>query len=330
VEDKVEARRAAGLPRRVAVTGGAGFIGVHTVEALVDRGCAVLVVDDLSHACGRLLPPAVELAALDVGSAEAARALRDFRPEAVLHLASRGGVERARRDPAEHVRRSVASSVGLFHAAAAAGARRLVTASSGGAVYGAAAALPTTERRRPHPVSAYGAGKLAEEAYLAMFERVHQVETLALRYGNVYGPWQDGTGEAGVVAITCQGLADGRRPVVYGDGEQTRDFVYVGDVVAANLTALAAVSTGVVNIGTGRETSVREVVWRLTRLHGGGVQVEYAERRHSEVRRSALDARLAGSRLGWAAATTLTDGLRLTLDHFRARRAPALPTREGR
>ncbi|MFN2452363.1 MAG: NAD-dependent epimerase/dehydratase family protein, partial [Candidatus Dormibacteria bacterium] len=221
-------------PGRVAVSGGAGFIGSHTVDLLHAGGVTVLVIDDLSHACGWEAPAGVELLVADCGSDEAAAALASFAPGAVLHLAARGGVARAQRDPGAHVRTSVASSIGFFDAARRAGAAAVVTASSGGAYYGDSAALPATEAEPAAPRSAYGASKAAEELYLFTFGRQHGIRTLAMRYGNVYGPRQDGTGEAGVVAITATRLCTGAPPVVRGDGLQTRDFVFVGDVARAN------------------------------------------------------------------------------------------------
>jgi UDP-glucose 4-epimerase len=298
------------------VTGGAGFIGSHTVERLVAEGSRVLVIDDGSHSCGHTLPPETELVEADAGSEVAAQALERYRPEAVLHLATKGGVERARRDPADHVRRSVASTVALFHAAAAAGVARIVTASSGGTVYGNPAHLPASERLTPAPVSAYGAGKLTEEVYLGMLGRLRRVQVLALRYGNVYGPRQDGTGEAGLVAITCTRLAAGERPTVHGDGLQTRDFVYVADVAEANLAALGTGRSGAVNVGTGRETTVREVVETLVRLSGSEVAVAFGPPRGSEVRRVCLDPARAGAWLSWSPATPVAQGMQQTLSFF--------------
>lgn len=302
--------------RRVAVTGACGFIGSHTVEALVAAGCRVLAVDDLTHPCGHPLPPEVDVLTADAGGPEAAHALRQFRPHRVLHLASKGGVERARRDPACHVQTSVASSVALFQSAAAAGASRLVSASTGGAIYGRVPTPPVSEFRQPAPLSVYGAGKLAEEGYLATFGRLHRLSTMALRYGNVYGPRQDGTGEAGVIAITCTRLARYEDPIIYGDGEQSRDFVYVHDVVRANLAALASDCEGVVNVGTGRATTIRRVVFELTRISGRGKTVVHAPARSSEVRNSVLDASRARAWLGWSAAIPIDEGLPRTLASF--------------
>jgi UDP-glucose 4-epimerase len=303
-------------PRRVAVSGGAGFIGSHTVEALVAGGATVLVIDDLSHAAPATLPPQADLATLDCGSPEAAALLQRFHPDAVLHLAARGGVNRAMRDPGTHVRTAVASSVAFFKSATDAGATAIVTASSGGAVYGDATTLPAHEDLTPAPRSAYGASKAAEEVYLGSFGRLTGARTLALRYGNVYGPRQDGSGEAGVVAISCTRLLEGRPPAIRGDGAQTRDFVFVLDVVAANLAALRSAVSGAVNVGTGRETNVTTVVGTLAALHGNTLTPHHESATPGEVRRGCLATERARKWLGWHARTGIDDGLRQTWAWF--------------
>ena len=304
------------VPRRIAVTGGAGFIGSHVVELLVEAGCDVLVIDDLSHACGAPLPEPVLLCAADEGSAEAAQALRRFRPESLLHLAARGGVKAALQDPGRHASAVLGSSVAAYAAAVDAGAQAIINASSGGALYGDASRLPAGEELPARPRSPYGASKAAEEAYLTAFQSTFGVRTLALRFGNVYGPRQDGDGEAGVVAITCRRLSAGLRPVLYGDGGQTRDFVYVKDVASACLAALGTDAGGAINVGTGRETAVGEVVEELVSLHGAGLTLQRAPAREGEVRRSCLAVERAQERLGWRARTELREGLRETLDSF--------------
>ena len=226
------------------MTGGAGFIGVHTVGRLIAEGFTVLVIDDLRHACGEPLPVNVELEPADLASAAAAQAVARFRPDAILHLAAQGGVSRSVRDPATDALINVVGTVSMLKASADAGCRRFVFASSGGAIYGRARRLPTPERTTPKPLSPYGAAKLAGEGYLGMFARTFGLRTLALRYSNVYGPFQDGSGEAGVVAITCERLLSGRRPEIRGDGLQTRDFVFVEDVADANLRALRSRAVG--------------------------------------------------------------------------------------
>ena len=306
---------------RVAVVGGAGFIGTHVVERLVEEGWAVLVIDDLSHACGIPLPVEADLVEASGGSRSAARAIAAFGASALIHLAAKGGVSRALRDPAAHIVSVLSESVGCFAAAQAAGCRSIVIASSGGAVYGDARVLPASERLRPAPRSAYGAEKLCEETYLATFAHVG-VRTLALRFGNVYGPRQDGTGEAGVVAITATRLLEGLAPVVYGDGLQTRDFVYVGDVAEATVAALHTAHAGPVNVGTGRETTVHDIVTGLVELTGSAADIEHRPARDGEVRRAALDASRAQRWLGWRARTSLMDGLARTAEFFAAS-APA-------
>ena len=313
------------LVGKVAVTGGAGFIGSHTVEALVARGCTVLVIDDMTHACGHELPAGVEVVGSDCGSATAARALAAFGPDAVLHLAAKGGVARALSDPGEHVRAGLASTVAFFDAACAAGTRRIVTASSGGTVYGDAPNLPADEDTPPAPRSPYGAGKYAEEVYLGAFCILRGTSGMALRYANVFGPRQDGTGEAGVVAISCWRLSDGRAPVLFGDGEQTRDFIYVEDVVAANVAALASERSGPLNVGSSIATSVRSVLATLCRLAGRPPEFEQKPAAVGEVRRTCLANGRAHQWLGWTPKVPLEEGLARTKAYFEASRAQPAP-----
>ncbi|HZQ49683.1 MAG TPA: NAD-dependent epimerase/dehydratase family protein [Candidatus Dormibacteraeota bacterium] len=305
--------------KKVVVTGGAGFIGSHTVERLMAAGAKVLVIDDMTHACPE--PPAAETLNADCGSEEAARAIADFKPDALLHLASKGGVQVAARDPAGHMRRSVASSVAVYDAAIKAGARRIVTASSGGTIYGDAKSLPARESFPAQPLSAYGAGKRSEEVYLEALGRRSGVSTLALRYGNVYGPRQDGTGEAGVIAITCTRLLSGQQPRIFGDGLQTRDFVFVGDIADANVLGLKSARSGALNVGTGKETSVAEVVDIIVSASGTESAIEMAPAKESEVRRVCLDPRRAGTWIRWHPRIDVHDGLRETWTWFAARAA---------
>src|SRR5437868_10056493 len=314
------------VTKRILVTGGAGFIGVHTVGRLAADGATVLVVDDGRHACGEALPPNVEVEAADLNSPATAQAVARFKPDAILHLAAQGGVSRSVRDPAGDALVNVLGTVALLKASADGGCRRFVFASSGGAIYGRAARLPTPERTAAKPLSPYGAAKLAAEGYLGTFARSFGLSTLALRYANVYGPLQDGTGEAGVVAITCQRLLSGQPPEIRGDGRQTRDFVYVGDVARANLLALRDPVEGVINIGTGQATSVREVVDRLAQLAGYRGGIHFVDGRPGEVRHTALSIGRASHRLGWTPGTPLHDGLAQTLINFRQRQAMAPAT----
>jgi len=215
--------------------------------------------------------------------------------------------------------------VALYAAAVEAGARRIVSASSGGTIYGDGDAFPATERAPAAPVSVYGAAKLAEEVYLATFNRSSGAGTLSLRYSNVYGPRQDGTGEAGLVAISSTRLVAGEPPQVFGDGEQTRDFIYVADVAAANLAALESRRSGAVNVGTGVETSVNRVVELLTRAAGSRLAPHHGPAKEGEVRRVCIDPGRARRWLGWRPRTKIEEGLALTYRYFadQARQAPA-------
>jgi UDP-glucose 4-epimerase len=320
------------LPGRVVVTGGCGFIGLHTVRRLDSEGIKVLVLDDQRHACGESLPPGVDLEQTDITAPDAAATIRRFQPEAILHLAAQGGVSRSVRDPVGDALMNVVGTVAMLKAAVDIRCRRFVFASSGGAIYGHAPRLPAPESTTPRPLSPYGAAKLAAEGYLGMFSRTFGLSTLALRYSNVYGPFQDGTGEAGVVAITCERLVTASPPEIRGDGKQSRDFIFVADVVEANLRALRANHEGVMNIGTGIATSVLTVVGHLTAAAAYSGRISFVDARAGEVRDVALDVRRAGRLLGWKASVLLPDGLRQTFMSFReraARRAPAIDAPAG-
>ena len=302
---------------RVVVTGGAGFIGVHSVAALIDSGDTVLVIDDLRHRSSLLLPAAADVAECDVATQEARDSVARFRPDAVLHLAAQGGVNRSWRDPVADARCNVLGTVSMLRAAAEVEATRFVFASSGGALYGDAARLPSGEDDPVAPRSPYGTAKLAAEAYVRLFTSNARMTGCAVRYGNVYGPGQDGSGEAGLAAITCRRLLRGERPEIRGDGAQTRDFVFGPDVAAANANALCSTATGAWNIGTGAETAVRDVVATLIGAAGAAVEPVHVAGVPDEVRRSCLDVSRAARELGWRAATPLVSGLNATFESFR-------------
>lgn len=306
---------------RCLVTGGAGFIGSNLVDALLARGDEVTVVDDLST--GRrvnldgALAAGAELVELDIREAAALAALgRERQPEIVFHLAAQIDVRKSLEDPAFDAAVNVGGTANVLEAARAGRCGRVVFVSTGGAIYGEGAGqqLPLDESTAIAPLSAYGQSKYAAEGYLALYERLYGISGVALRLGNVYGPRQDPLGEAGVIAIFCGLLSSGGTPTVYGDGTQTRDYLYVGDVVAAALAAGQSQASGAINIGTGRETSVLELVEALARL-GGAERFEprFAPARAGEVQRISLDAGRAERELNWHPATGLDEGLRLTL-----------------
>jgi UDP-glucose 4-epimerase len=298
------------------VTGGAGFIGSNLADALVERGDRVTVIDNLSTGKRENLAAALErgatLQVLDIRESEAvAEAFRASSPELVFHLAAQIDVRHSVEDPVEDARTNVLGTIAVLEAARRAGARRVVNSSTGGGLYGDAEVRPTPEGDPIEPLAPYGQAKLAAEGYCTLFTRLHGLSTVSLRYGNVYGPRQDVHGEAGVVAIFCGCVIDGRRPVVFGDGGQTRDWVEVSDVVRANLLAADSSLTGPINIGTGRETSVLDLIAALTEVGPDGLALdpEFASERRGEVRHSCLDPSRARRDLGWRDEVELREGL---------------------
>jgi UDP-glucose 4-epimerase len=306
---------------RCLVTGGAGFIGSNLVDALLARGDEVTVVDDLSTGRRENLDEALaagaELVELDIREADAVAAVaRDSKPETIFHLAAQIDVRKSIADPAFDASINVGGTANVLEAARLAGTGRIVFISTGGAIYGEGDGqqLPLPESAPIAPLSPYGQSKFAGEGYLALYERLYGLSGVALRLGNVYGPRQDPLGEAGVIAIFCGRLRAGERPTVYGDGKQTRDYIYVGDVVSAALAAAGSKATGPINVGTGRETDVLELARQLGELEGTeSFEPELAPARTGEVQRISIDPSRAERELGWQAKVGLEEGLRLTL-----------------
>jgi UDP-glucose 4-epimerase len=309
-------------PMRTLVTGGAGFIGSNLVDALLERGDQVTVLDDLSTGRRQNLEDGLkngaELVDADVRDAAAVRDLAlEVKPEAIFHLAAQIDVRRSVAEPGFDVGVNVGGTANLLEAAREADTRRFVFVSTGGAIYGEGEGkqLPLGEDAAVEPLSPYGLSKFAAERYVSLYERLHGLSGISLRLGNVFGPRQDPLGEAGVVAIFCGKLKDGGRPTVFGDGRQTRDYIYVGDVVQAALAAAASEAGGSYNVGTGVETDVLELVKRLSELAGAdGFEPEFAPPRPGEVSRISIDSAKAGRELGWSAQTGLAQGLELTLE----------------
>jgi UDP-glucose 4-epimerase len=307
---------------RTLVTGGAGFIGSNLVDALLARGNEVTVVDDLSTGRRQNLDGALAAGAAlietDIRDADAMVCLaKERRPEVIFHLAAQIDVRKSIADPAFDASINVGGTANVLEAARAAAARRVVFSSTGGAIYGEGEGqeLPLAEDAPLAPEAPYGQSKFAGEGYLALYERLYGLSGVSLRLGNVYGLRQDPLGEAGVVAIFCGRLRAGERPTVFGDGRQTRDYIHVGDVVAAMLAAAESEVTGPINIGTGRETDVLELVRRLAELGGAeDFEPKFAPPRTGEVQRISIDPARAARELGWRAETGLEQGLRLTLD----------------
>jgi UDP-glucose 4-epimerase len=312
---------------RVLVTGGAGFIGSNLVDRLLAEGYDVDVVDDLSTGSLANLSDARSQRArkmtfqrLDIRSKAMAELVAHRKPEIVFHLAAQADVRVSVGDPSLDAEVNVVGSLNVIQGALEGGTRKVVFAGSGGTLYGIPESVPTREGHPQRPISPYGVAKKAVGDYLHYYREVHGLEYTVLALANVYGPRQDPHGEAGVVAIFAGKLLDKDRPTIYGDGEQTRDFVYVDDVADAFTRAAEKGGGLLVNIGTGVETSVQELFDRIASVTGFDEPARYASPRAGELRRSALDPGRAGIHLGWKPWTLLEDGVRRTIEYFRASR----------
>jgi UDP-glucose 4-epimerase len=304
---------------KVVVTGGAGFIGSHVTDAFLERGDDVLVVDDLSSGSRENVPQAT-LAEIDVADGDhLRRAFDDFRPDYVCHLAAQSSVTVSVTDPERDFASNVLGTFNVVRIATELGARTAF-ASTGGALYGDGAPIPTPETFVPQPLSPYGAGKQAGEAYVAALQRFHGVAHVVLRLGNVYGPRQSPHGEAGVVAIFSERLILGNPPIVYGHGTPTRDYVHVQDIARAFTTLADAQVPGTFNLGWGREVSVLEVLDGLQRAAGTAVDPQLEPLRPGELIRSAIDSSAAEAAFGWRPEIELDDGLAETFRWYASTR----------
>jgi UDP-glucose 4-epimerase len=302
----------------VLITGGAGFIGSTAADQFLAAGWDVAVLDDLSSGKRAQVPAAARFYPVDVRSEAAVEAVKKERPQVICHQAAQIDVRRSMADPRFDADVNVGGLLNLLQAAVAAGSvEHVVFASSGGATYGDTDVIPTPESHPQRPVSCYGAAKAASEIYLGVYRANHGMKVTALRYSNVYGPRQDPHGEAGVVAIFCGRLLEGKPCTIYGDGGQTRDYVYVGDVARANVLAAEKRFDGPLNIGTGVETDVNQVYAHLARAAGVGRSAEHAPARMGEQRRSCIDPRAALSALAWKPEVPIEDGLVRTMEYFR-------------
>ncbi|HEY4216945.1 MAG TPA: NAD-dependent epimerase/dehydratase family protein [Gemmatimonadaceae bacterium] len=316
---------------RVLVTGGAGFIGSHVCDLFVARGWSVDALDDLSRGQRDRVPDAARLVVADVRSPETARLIADGAYDAIVHLAAQMDVRRSVADPAFDASVNILGILNILEAVRTASAPRsprIAFASTGGAVYGDLSSPPSSERTGKEPDSPYGIAKLASEYYLAYYARIHGVDSVSVRFANVYGPRQDPHGEAGVVAIFCGRILAGMPLTVFGDGEQTRDYVHVADVAEAVYLAVtgpsvtgARVDERAFNIGTGVGTSVRTLASSLLEASGSDSAIEFAPERRGEQRHSYLDVTQARQTLGWEPRVALSEGLADTYSWFAARAA---------
>ena len=302
---------------KVLVTGGAGFIGSHVCDALQAAGHEPVALDNLTTGKRANLSPGIRLIEADIRDPKLTAVFERERPEAVSHHAAQIDVRKSVADPVADADINLLGLLRVLEASVAVGVRRFLFASSGGACYGEQETFPAPEAHPSRPVSPYGTSKAAGELYLGYYRAEKALSFAALRYANVYGPRQDPHGEAGVVAIFAQRLIAGTPCTIFGDGENTRDFVYVGDVARANLLALTSSTTGPINIGTGRETSVNALYRQLAGIVGSTLQPTHAAPKPGEQRRSVIDPTLASRVLGWAPQVSLEEGLRRTVSWFR-------------
>ena len=301
---------------KILLTGGAGFIGSTIADAYVEAGHEVLVIDDLSSGKKENVPSAARFVLCDINSDTAAEAIRTFRPEVVSHHAAQVNVRASVADPKFDAEVNILGSIRLLEACRQNGVRKFLFASSGGAGYGEQETFPADESHPIRPVSPYGAAKISAELYMNFYRVQYGLDYTALRYSNVYGPRQDPHGEAGVVAIFCERLLKGQTAIVNGDGQQTRDYVYVGDVVRANIAALERGGGRSINIGTGVETDVNTIFRTLRDLAGSSQEEIHGPPMQGEQRRSSLENLLALEELGWYPETSLEEGLAQTLSFF--------------
>ncbi len=308
----------AGDRRRILVTGGAGFIGSHVADAYIRQGNAVAVIDDLSTGDRALLPPEAAFFEGDIRDSKfVEKVIREFKPVILNHHAAQMDVRRSVTDPRFDAEVNILGTLNLLDACVRHDTKRVVFASTGGAAYGEQERFPADELHPADPVSPYGVAKISVEKYLRAYHEMHGIGFAALRYANVYGPRQNPFGEAGVVAIFTHCLLQQKEPVINGDGLQTRDYIYIGDVVAANLAALDGQETIVVNIGSGKESTVLDIYEGLVKAVGWGGEENHGPAKPGEQTRSVIDPLKAWETWGWRLQVPLEEGLKRTVRYFR-------------
>jgi len=302
---------------RIVVTGGAGFIASNITDAYIERGHEVHIFDDFSTGQRANVNPKAALHQIDIADRQSSQLIERIKPDLLSHHAAQMDVRYSVADPTFDARVNILGFINLLEGCKNAGVKKIIFASSGGAVYGEQESFPAPESHVTQPASPYGVSKRTGELYLSYYHQNFNLPYIALRYANVYGPRQSSKGEAGVVAIFLSQLLTGKTPVINGDGKQTRDYVYVGDVVAANVAALESDFVGPINIGTGVETDVMTIYNHLCVAIGARLHAQYGPAKTGEQRRSCIDNRRAGEVLGWRPQVALSEGLKRTAAYYR-------------
>jgi UDP-glucose 4-epimerase len=307
---------------KVLVTGGAGFIGSNLGDRLVEEGHQLVVIDDLSSGKRDQVPKTANFYQMELDSRWLDRVIEREKPDAVCHMAAQISVRRSVEDPVFDARVNILGSIGLLQASHAHGVKRFLFTSTGGAIYGDADEIPTPEDYNAAPISPYGTAKLSIEHYLHCFRSLYDFSSAALRLANVYGPRQDPHGEAGVVAIFSRALLEGRTAVINGDGRQTRDYVYVGDVVDAFSRALRSDAQGSFNVGTQTENDVNQLYEQVARATGSTAAAEHGPGRPGEQQRSCVAIAKIKETFGWEPKVALPQGIEQTVEYFRRQVQP--------
>jgi UDP-glucose 4-epimerase len=302
---------------KILVTGGAGFIGSNIVDALINNGHEVSVVDDLSSGSIENLNPRAKFYELDIRDQSIERIFKENHFDVVNHHAAQMDVRKSVADPIFDASVNIVGSLNLLQNSLKYGVKKIIFASTGGAIYGEQDYFPADELHPTRPLSPYGIAKLSVEKYLFYYKVVHGLEHVILRYANIYGPRQNPHGEAGVVAIFTSKMLSGGQPVINGDGKQTRDYTFVGDVVRANLLALEYEGSDIFNIGTGKETDVNHLFFKLKELTNSQCEERHGDAKAGEQMRSVIDYSKAERMLRWKPAVSLEEGLRITVEYFK-------------
>jgi UDP-glucose 4-epimerase len=305
---------------KILVTGGAGFIGSHITDAYIAAGHDLVVIDDLSSGSKKNLHPKAKLYEMDIRSADVARVFASERFDVINHHAAQMDVRRSVADPQHDASINVLGGLNLFENALATGVKKIIFASTGGAIYGEQDYYPADEQHPLRPLSPYGITKLTTEKYLHYYQAVHGIESVILRYANVYGPRQNPHGEAGVVAIFASRLLRGEEPIINGDGTQTRDYTFVADVVRANVLALGCPGSALYNVGTGVESDVNLLFRTLRDALGSTCPERHGPAKLGEQKRSVINAQKITRELGWKPTVSLSEGLRLTAEFFKTQK----------